>query len=112
MRKVYPEQPYPSHLNPDSADTSELTSDGYYKYFEYEYTIENLLPTVPYYVNVTAFDFGSPQSGLGSLETAKPNQAIVAYPLNSVDSVEAGNLEVYVYPNPYRIDGKLYYQRL
>jgi len=105
MRKVYPDQPYPSSLSPDSADTSELTESGFLKYFEYEYTIDNLLPTVPYYVNVTAFDFGSPQSGLGSLETSRTNLAEMVYPLNSVDSVEAKNLEVYVYPNPYRVDG-------
>jgi hypothetical protein len=105
IRKVYPNQPYPSNLNPDSADTSELTGEGYFKYFEYEYTIDNLLPTVPYYVNVTAFDYGSPQSGLGALETSKTVLARMVYPLNSVDSVEAKDLEVYVYPNPYRVDG-------
>lgn len=104
IRKVYPDQPYPSHLNPDSADTSELTDEGFFKYFEYEYTMDNLLPTVPYYVNVTAFDFGSPQSGLGSLESSKTNSARLVYPLSSVDSVAAQNLEVYVYPNPYRIN--------
>jgi len=105
IRKVYPEQAYPGHLNPDSADTSELTEEGYFKYFEYEYTADNLLSTVPYFVNVTAFDFGSPQSGLGALETSKTSLAIQAYPLSSVDTVAAKNLEVYVYPNPYRING-------
>jgi len=105
IRKVYPDQSYPSSLTPDSADTSELTDEGFLKYFEYEYTIENLLPTVPYYVNITAFDFGSPASGLGSLETSKTNLSVNAYPLSSSDEVEAKNLEVYVYPNPYRING-------
>ena len=60
---------------------------------------------MPYYVNVTAFDFGSPQSGLGALETSKTVLSQMVYPLHSVDSVEARNLEVYVYPNPYRVDG-------
>ncbi|MBN1211074.1 MAG: hypothetical protein JXA92_00720, partial [candidate division Zixibacteria bacterium] len=105
IRKVYPDQPYPSHLNPDSADTSELTGEGYFRYFEYEYILNNLLPTVPYFINVTAFDFGSPQSGLGALETSKTSLAIQAYPLSSVDSATANNLEVFVYPNPYRING-------
>ncbi|MFZ5980245.1 MAG: hypothetical protein ACOYVF_06390 [Candidatus Zixiibacteriota bacterium] len=105
IRKIYPDQSYPTHLNPDSCDPSELTEEGYFKYFEYEYTVENLLPTVPYYVNVTAFDYGSPQSGLGSLETSKTNLSIIAYPLSSVDEVEEKELEVYVYPNPYRING-------
>ena len=105
IMKVYPEQAYPSSLTPDSADTSELTEEGFLKYFEYEYTIENLLPTVPYYINVTSFDYGSPASGLGSLETSKTNLSVNAYPLTSSDEVEAQDLEVYVYPNPYRING-------
>ncbi|MFZ5979805.1 MAG: hypothetical protein ACOYVF_04170 [Candidatus Zixiibacteriota bacterium] len=106
IRKVYPAQPYPTSLNPDSADISELTADGYFKYFEYEYTVENLLATVPYYVNVTAFDFGSPQSGLGSLETSKTVLSLQAFPLSSAAEIEAEQLEVYVYPNPYRINGR------
>ena len=77
IRKIYPDQPYPSSLIPDSAQVDELTEDGFLKYFEYETTIENLLPTVPYYVNVTAFDFGSrsPESQLSALETSKSNGA-------------------------------------
>ncbi len=102
IQKVYPNQPYPSTLNPDSADAEDLTPDGNFKYFEYEYTIDNLLPSVPYYVNVTAFDFGSPKSGLKALESSVANGAIIAYPLQSVDSVESENLSVYVYPNPYK----------
>jgi len=105
IRKIYPGQLYPTSLDPDSADSTELTDDGYFKYFEYEYTIENLLPTVPYYVNVTAFDFGSPQSGLGSLETSKTVLSSQAYPLSSSADIESENLEVYVYPNSYRING-------
>ena len=102
ITKVYPNQPYPSSLNVDSASADELTPEGNFKYFEYEYTIENLLPTVPYYVNVTAFDFGSPKSGLQALESSVTNGAVIAYPLESVDSVESKDLKAYVYPNPYR----------
>ena len=101
IRKVYPDQPFPSSLNPDSVSTDELTPEGRLKYFEYEFTIDNLLPTIPYYVNVTAFDFGSPKSGLKAMESSLVNGAIVAYPLESVDSVEDKSLSVYVYPNPY-----------
>ncbi len=104
IHKVYPDQPYPSSLSPDSARPEELTDDGYLKYFEYEYVIDNLLPTVPYWVNVTSFDFGSPVSGLASLETSVTLGAKSAYPLSSADEVARQDLKVMVYPNPYRID--------
>ncbi len=105
IRKMYPDQPYPSSLNRDSVATEELTEDGYLKYFEYELTIDNLLATVPYWVNVTAFDFGSPVADLAALETSVTVGAKSAYTGNSAADVEAGNLEAYVYPNPYRSDG-------
>ncbi len=54
--------------------------NGYFKFFEYEYTITDLLPTVPYYVNVTAFDFGWPESNLEPLETARTVDAQMVYP--------------------------------
>jgi hypothetical protein len=104
IRKLYPDQPFPSHVNPDSARSDELTEDGYLKYFEYEFVIEDLLPTVSYWVNVTAFDFGSPQSGLEALETSVTLGAKSTYPLSSADEVARQNLKVFVYPNPYRID--------
>ncbi|MFQ5453922.1 MAG: hypothetical protein ACE5D6_07015, partial [Candidatus Zixiibacteriota bacterium] len=104
IKKKYPNQEYPSTLNPDSAGTDELTEDGYLKYFEYEIVIENLLPTVSYWVNITAFDFGSPEVGLTSLETSVANGAKIAFPLESVNNVEENNLQAYVYPNPYRVD--------
>ncbi|MEA3297099.1 MAG: hypothetical protein U9R56_04475, partial [candidate division Zixibacteria bacterium] len=105
IRKVYPDQPYPENLIPDSAEPEELTEDGYLKYFEYELTIDNLLSTVEYWVNVTAFDFGSPKSDLPSLETSIINGAKVAYPQSSAMEVTDQSLKPYVYPNPYRIDG-------
>jgi hypothetical protein len=104
IRKLYPDQPYPSAATPDSARPEELTEDGYLKYFEYEFVIDNLLPTVSYWVNVTAFDFGSPSSGLPSLETSVTVGAKHAYALSSADEVARRGLEVFVYPNPYRID--------
>ncbi len=83
----------------------EENGTKYLKYFMYEYTIPNLLPTVEYYVNVTAFDFGSPQSGLKSLETQVSFQPSITYALESSVSLAGKDLDVYVYPNPYRIDG-------
>ncbi len=105
IRKSYPEQPYPSSLNPDSARADEVTEDGYLKYFEYEIEIDNLLPSVEWYVNVTAFDFGSPRSGLASLETPRSAGAVPTYPLSTAKTVSQQYLKAYVYPNPYRAGG-------
>ena len=54
---------------------------------------------------VTAFDYGSRKIALSSLESSPNTNAILAYPLASVDEVEDRGLNVGVYPNPYRIDG-------
>ena len=104
ISKVYLNQLYPSTLVLDSLPDDEKTPDGLPRYFEYEYTIDNLLPTVPYWISVTAFDFGSPSSGLPSLETSVTFNTANAYPLETADGVAQKNLEVFVYPNPYRID--------
>ena len=104
IKKVYPSQAYPSTLVLDSLPEAEKTPDGLPRYFEYEYTVGNLLPTVPYWISVTAFDFGSPSSGLPSLETSVTFNTANAYPLETSDGVAQQNLEVFVYPNPYRID--------
>lgn len=104
IRKVYPNQPFPSSLDMDSVSTDELTEEGDFKYFEYQVEIENLLPTVPYWVNVTAFDFGSPESDLKSLESSIVNGAKMVYALDTPDPA-TDELNVYVYPNPYKYDG-------
>jgi len=112
IRKTYPEAPKPDILEPDSiralypADevAEYLTDEGFIRYYEYEYTIENLLPTVPYWINVTAFDYGSPKSGLAALETNPTLNPIVTYALESTSRVAAGELQAFVYPNPYRLD--------
>ncbi len=104
LLKTYPDQPYPSSLNPDSALPDELTDDGRFKYFEYEITLPNLLPTIPYWINVTAFDFGSPKAELQSLESAVTLGAQCAYADRTAGDVLANDLRVYVYPNPYRSD--------
>ena len=112
IRKVYPNAPRPPVLIPDSirvlypdgADTIYLTEEGFIKYFEYEFTLEGLLPTVPYWINVTAFDYGSPQSGLTALETSPSLLPVVTYALPSYEVVAEQGLQVYVYPNPYLLD--------
>lgn len=102
IRKIYPDEPKPASLQ--DVDPEQLTEDGYLKYYEYECYIENLLPTVPYYVAVTAFDFGSPQAGLAPLESSKTLAAKSAYPDNQWDQAPDEVNNVYVYPNPYRND--------
>ncbi|MBD3402908.1 hypothetical protein GF420_08425 [candidate division GN15 bacterium] len=108
IRKVYPEATRP---DPDSTTwTEDEVTDAYGdplpKYYEYEYTIDNILPTVPYYVAVSAFDYGSPASGLPALETSPVNNMIMEYPQTPADTVERYDLDVYVYPNPYLGDGR------
>jgi hypothetical protein len=94
-------------LYPDASkdDPSDTTADGQRRYYEYEYVLSNLEPSVPYYFAVTAFDFGSLKIGLGALETSPQTNAIAEYPLPPADVVEAEGMKVTVYPNPYRIDG-------
>ena len=111
IRRTYPNAKKPSILDPDSIminmpDSVDeyLTDDGFIKYYEYEYTFKDLLPTVKYWVNVTSFDYGSPRSGLAALETSTTLLPIAAYPLPTSELVAGDNLEVFVYPNPYRVD--------
>jgi hypothetical protein len=109
IHKVYPDEPPPTILNLDSAQLyhpEELTPDGlFFKYYEYEYILRNLLPGQLNYIAVTAFDYGSPASGLPSLETPPLNNMVAEYPQNpSSESITEG-LNVIVYPNPYRLDG-------
>lgn len=105
IAKSYPDQPYPSHLNPDSARPEELTPEGRLKYFEYEYTISGLLPSVPYWVNVTAFDFGSPKTGLPALESSVTDRAQSIFTVIG-DASPGDEMQVIVFPNPYRVDGR------
>ncbi|PWB72016.1 hypothetical protein C3F09_07120 [candidate division GN15 bacterium] len=117
IRRTFPDEPMPpvAYLGyrPDSAlatlpsDTLQkyFMPDGWLKYYEYEVVLEPLLPTVPYYVNVTAFDFGSPSSGLASLETSPTIGSKVAFPQGPPPAGDTWKDSVYVYPNPYRING-------
>jgi len=96
IHKVYP--------GASPHDITDTTEDGYMRYYEYEYTIDNLRPTQPYYFAVTTFDYGSTAGMIGSLESSPLVNAVREYPLTSSDSVEERGLEVIVYPNPYRVD--------
>ena len=109
ITKIYPDAPEPTILNADSIPADQrstyLTDDGHFKYYEYQLIITNLLPTIPYYVNVTAFSFGSPASGLGSLETSPTVGYKTAYAAASYEQGTTTSKQVYVFPNPYRTDG-------
>jgi hypothetical protein len=108
IHKVYPDQPYPSTLDLDSAAIfypDELTDEGKLKYFEYRYVLRNLLPAQQYYIAVTTFDHGYPARELGPQETQPSVYATREYAQNSATLVERENLNVIVYPNPYRVDG-------
>lgn len=109
IHKLYPEAPPPHTLNIDSTRIyypEDLTDDGlFFKYYEYEYILKNLLPSQLYYISVTAFDYGSPSSGLKSMEVPPQRNFVATYPQHTADKVVADKLGVIVYPNPYRIDG-------
>ncbi len=107
IHKIYPDQPYPSTLNLDSARMfypDEVTEDGQLKYYEYRYVLRNLLPSIPHYVAVTAFDHGFPGADLLPLETKPAESAVREFAQNNSDLVVENDLQVIVYPNPYRVD--------
>jgi hypothetical protein len=60
------------------------------------------LASQQYYVAVTAFDFGSPESGVPFLETNPTTTAVEA--LAQDRPAQNSELDVIVYPNPYRAD--------
>jgi len=109
IHKAYPDEPPPTTLNLDSARLhypDELTDDKiFFKYYEYEYILKNLLPSQMYYVAVTAFDYGSPGSNLASLENPPYRNYVAEYAADNNSNIEEKGLDVIVYPNPYRIDG-------
>jgi len=107
IHKLYPDEHPPTILNIDSTriyHPEELTEDGKFKYYEYEYRIKHLLPSQLYYVTVTAFDYGAPGSGLESLESQFSANMVAEYAQYQNSLVESEGLKVVVYPNPYRID--------
>lgn len=91
---------------PDAVlDSGDVDSEGRMRYYEYEYVINDLLPTIPYYVSVTAFDHGHPAKALDPLETSPLSGQVKVYADDHGDKVLAdGKLNVYCYPNPYVID--------
>jgi len=86
-------------------DTSDVDEEGRIRYYEYEYVIKNLLPTVPYWVSVTSFDFGYPAKSLESMESSPQANMVKVFALDQYGTgLEDNKLNVYCYPNPYRVD--------
>ncbi|MEE9441505.1 MAG: hypothetical protein V3V99_02410 [candidate division Zixibacteria bacterium] len=93
---------YPDASRNDANDTTE---EGYLRYYEYEYTIENLQPSRAYYFNVTAFNKGNFNPRVGVMESSVTANAVRDYALPPSEAVQREGLNVMVFPNPYRIDG-------
>jgi len=110
IHKVYPDATNPGKdsLLWTESDITMEHGRKLPKYYEYEYIIENLLPTVPYFVSVTVFDFGY-AGGRGNLppdETNPLSNCTEVYAQTSSEVVEQENLDVIVYPNPYLADAR------
>lgn len=105
ISKRFPSVPDPG-IDKDLWTAADLTEDGLPKFWEYEFTLSDLLPSAMLYVTVTAFDYGSRSVSLSSLETNPLINAVEAFPLPAANNFVDKELEVVVYPNPYRIDGR------
>lgn len=97
IHKVYPDA--------SRDDVTDTTDEGYMRYYEYEFTVDNIQPSVPHYFSVTTFDYGSMQLEVGALESSPLINAVIDFAMPQGDDVEEDALKVTVYPNPYRIDG-------
>ncbi len=104
ISKRFPNATFPG-IDPTKWTLDDLTEDGDPKFWEYEYVIDRLLESVPIWVAVTAFDYGSRSVGLSSLETSPLKNSKQAFPLTDSDEFTDKPLQVSVYPNPYRVDG-------
>jgi hypothetical protein len=65
---------WPSEVPDDSVDFY-LTDDGYFKYYEYEFMIDELLPGQTYWIAITSYEYGSLA---GDIEPSESNVAVVA----------------------------------
>jgi len=88
-------------------DIDPRTGDSilYHKFWEYEYEIDNVLSSVPWYFSVTAFDFGDFTNDLESMESSPLANVVEVYAQNDASVVIEQHLEPIVYPNPYIADG-------
>ena len=90
-------------------DPRDVDEEGRPRYWEWEYVIDDLLSTVPYYVSVTAFDFGHSPRDLMAMESRVTENQEPAFAVEQFKvGAGGGQLDVYCYPNPYRVDGGYY----
>ncbi len=89
-------------------DLDPTTGDSiyYHKYFEYEFTIDDVLPSVPWYFSVTTFDFGDFTNNLESMESSPLANVVEIWAMNDASVVEQEGIKPQVYPNPYVGDGR------
>lgn len=107
IHKVYPNAADPGP-DPELWTEDDVTHDygqPLPKFYEYEYVYDNLLPTLPYWIAVTAFDFGFAGGNIPSKESSPLGNLITELAQTPVDTVDKYDLDVYVYPNPWRWDG-------
>lgn len=85
-----------------------LTGDSiyYHKYYEYEFTTDNLLASVSWHFAVTAFDFGDAIYGIEPQETSPLANSIEVWAIHEASEVIGQQLKVELYPNPYYGDGR------
>lgn len=68
----------------------------------YSRTFINLLESQALYLAVTSFDYGNPTTQLSPIESSKAINATLLYPTATGEDITGA---VFVFPNPYRIDG-------
>jgi hypothetical protein len=95
--KRFPHAPKPEYASPQDVPPDQveayLTEDGYFKYYEYEFLIKNLLPEQPYWVSVTSFDYGSMLPGADPSESGITGNTVMAVPLGDCCQGVVGNAD-------------------
>ncbi len=117
IRKVYADEIISGEVTDDLdsnltqnwvLDIDPQTGDSilYHKYYEYEYVVDGVLESVPWFCSVTAFDYGDIVNHLKPLESSPLLNTVEAWPVNDASYVLDHDLKVAVYPNPYIGDGR------
>jgi len=83
-----------TYIDPVSSDTTEVRW--------YSKTFTNLLESQALYFAVTSYDYGNPVTNLSPIESSKAINATLLYPTATGEDITG---DIFVFPNPYRIDG-------
>jgi hypothetical protein len=97
FHKRFPNAPRPTFSRPvdvpsDSVDIY-LTDDGYFKYYEYEFLIEGLIPDQSYWVAITSFEYGSVVTGAEPAESPVRSTAVRGWPTGMCCEGTVGNVD-------------------